>query len=99
MTRSTEGALLLAAAVAGGLVAGCSGGPEPWADGPAGVGHRPAPPVAVSSTAGNPTLAYWTAINGVPARMAADLRGGPEQQAWALRDAAGEIRDRPTLGV
>src|SRR5260221_13098318 len=69
MVRSTGGVLLRAAAAAGGLVAGCSGGPAPWTDRAYDGGPPLAPAEVVSTTPEHPTLAYWTWLNAVPARM------------------------------
>ncbi|MFO0929422.1 MAG: hypothetical protein U0736_20735 [Gemmataceae bacterium] len=87
--------LLILVGCGGGNSSG--GGPPPPLDGPPSPSAGPfVPPPNNPASA---TLTYWNGVNSLPAQMASHMRGGPKDQVWALRDAAGVIRRNPTLGV
>ena len=87
------GAALIACCLGCGDKPGPGGGSSGGGRGATGGASRPA------ATAGGLTLDYWNGVNSLPRQIAPDMKAGPKQQVWALREAARVIRSNPTLGV
>lgn len=94
---------LIGGVALGGVVKSCSDKPSSVSDAsgyysPVSGSGRP---IGSRSTVNNleVTIDYWNGVNGLPAKIAPYLQGGPEDQVMAFRSAARQIRTCPTLGV